>query len=75
MKNIQLVESPAKSYTDYCILYYKIKGTTKGILSLLKFCERIKAGKAVTFSDSSKEIYKLNKTKKPTIISFRKIDY
>lgn len=72
MKNIQIVTNPAKSYTDYVIMFNKIKGTNKGVLSLLTFCNKINAGKSITITDKSKEIYKLNKTLKPITITFEK---
>ena len=45
------VTSPAKSYTDYCIMYRKMKGTIKGCYTLLTFCRRLNGGKTVSITE------------------------
>jgi len=54
MKTIFINENhkAGAAYTDYCILYYKYKGTTERALKLLTFCKRINSGKAVVVGDT-----------------------
>jgi hypothetical protein len=47
------VRSAAKSYTDYVVTYRTIKGTIKGCLQPLTFCNKIKQGKRVNVGSYS----------------------
>lgn len=51
MKTV-FVKQPAVSYTDYAILYRQTKGTTKGCLKLITFCNKMKKGKGVIVGDT-----------------------
>ena len=50
MKTIHVVR-PSVSYTDYCILYRKEKGSCHKALNLLTFCRKMRDGKKVKIGD------------------------
>lgn len=45
------VTEPPVSYTDYTICYRKEKGTIKGCLTLITFCNKMRKGDYVKVGD------------------------